>query len=206
MTFFSFLASWLSPNVIKNRLHEHHRITWKSVWCICCSAAKRIGLYEMTCPFADASRRVTVCRTSLQIKSLQAQRLLQWWCSKQSWTPSSFFSSFNTLPQSILFFNFFRLILLNVLSVCWKRNLMNLKSTDVFKIKRRWSVPKSWKLVQTFWRRKQMWAFKRSGLTFLDHPAQYTFSFFGMLVTFLFYNIHVSLIAAVIASSTYYVL
>jgi len=30
---------------------------------------------------------------------------------------------------------------------------------------------KSWKLVQAFWRHKQMWAFKRSGLTFFGPPC-----------------------------------
>ena len=54
-------------------------------------------------------------------------------------------------------------------------NLMNF-STDMFSRKRHRSVPKSQKVVQAFWRYKQkMWAFKRSGLTFLDHPVEYLY-------------------------------
>jgi len=46
-------------------------------------------------------------------------------------------------------------------------NLRNMEQMHVFRIKRCWSVPKSYKLVQAFWRYNQkMWAFKCSCLLF----------------------------------------
>jgi len=66
-TFLSFLASWLCPNTIKNRLREHHCIIWRPAWCIGCSATKRIRDDMTICwclTLRDFLQRITAYQTA----------------------------------------------------------------------------------------------------------------------------------------------
>jgi len=124
-----------------------------------------------------------------------AQSLLQWWCSKRPWMVSSNLPFFNTLAAAAVSFipqfvqtNSAERLMLNSHSIYWKRNSScYLSPGGATLYKKSWIrnqhicsaetdvqlCQKSWKLVQAFWRHKQMWAFKRSGLTFFDHPVYY---------------------------------
>ena len=86
MNFFSFLASWLSPNAIKNWLHEHHCIIRRPAWCIGGSAIKCIW-DDITIRWCLMLHDFLLCITANQTANKHS--LLQWWCSQRSQTVSS---------------------------------------------------------------------------------------------------------------------
>jgi len=104
--FWTFLAFWLSPNVIKKLT------SWTPLYhlkiCLICPLFYAKCMQDVMSPFADASYLWDFCQVLVESADQIANKYNACYCSSRSWT-TSIFPSFNTLLQSILFSNLSRL-------------------------------------------------------------------------------------------------
>jgi len=176
MNFLSFLASWLGPNAIKNRLHEHHCIIWRSVLCICFSATKCIQDDITICwclMLHDFPPRITDhCNQTANKQKVCCSDDVQ---NDHGWSlvTTNFQYTAAAAVNFILQFvqtNSAEHLMLNSHSVYCKQNsccYLSPGGATLYKKSWIWNqqicsaenvvqlCQKSWKLVQAFWRRKQ---------------------------------------------------